>query len=372
MNFTARAARISEIRETFERITLKHRCNNATLEISEPYSEKSDINKDVVYRLVDVRVDIPAAKGWEVLASLENMNGENIVASFGKDEIPTEFLHGTRCDHCNVNRYRKNTFLLEKDNKIIQVGSSCIKDFSGGSWSELMFHELIAFQKDYGESFLSGLGFGGSPDGANFKTIIAVSKAVINRFGWVSSSATYDNPYSGVTSTKRRVDAYIFEKKREDITPDYEDPEIEKILSWVASLPESETNNSQYLHNLKAVCSQDYVSMKNFGIAVSLVSAYNRAMENAEDGKNSVFLSEVGKRETFEVTLTGKKELPDSGFGVSVLHSFKDERGNVLTWITTNNVKKNVGDKFFITGTVKDHKVFREVKQTVLTRAKIK
>ena len=52
------------------------------------------------------------------------------------------------------------------------------------------------------------------------------------------------------------------------------------------------------------------------------------------------------------------------------LHSFIDEHGNVLVWQTSNGLAFEKGDALMVTGTIKEHKEYNEVKQTVLTRCK--
>lgn len=62
------------------------------------------------------------------------------------------------------------------------------------------------------------------------------------------------------------------------------------------------------------------------------------------------------------------------GYGTDTIHIhiFKDSDGNVLIWKTTAFVDAEYGDEVEITGRVKEHSVYREEKQTVLTRCRIK
>ena len=56
------------------------------------------------------------------------------------------------------------------------------------------------------------------------------------------------------------------------------------------------------------------------------------------------------------------------------IHTFKDSAGNVLVWKTSSNSlpELNEGDKVHIKGTVKEHSEYKDEKQTVLTRCKIR
>lgn len=56
------------------------------------------------------------------------------------------------------------------------------------------------------------------------------------------------------------------------------------------------------------------------------------------------------------------------------VHTFRDENGNVLVWKTGCGLRCGLeeGSKVTITGTVKDHTVYKDEKQTNLLRVKIK
>ena len=56
------------------------------------------------------------------------------------------------------------------------------------------------------------------------------------------------------------------------------------------------------------------------------------------------------------------------------IHTFKDPDGNKLVWKTSSTSLPDLeeGDQVQITGTVKDHSEYKDEKQTVLTRCKIK
>lgn len=55
------------------------------------------------------------------------------------------------------------------------------------------------------------------------------------------------------------------------------------------------------------------------------------------------------------------------------IHTFKDSEGNVLIWKTSSNSLGNLeeGQQVTLTGTVKEHSVYKDEKQTALTRCKV-
>ena len=81
---------------------------------------------------------------------------------------------------------------------------------------------------------------------------------------------------------------------------------------------------------------------------------------------SSEYVGTIGERLTLTLTVTAARSI--SGYyGHSMAHTMEDEDGNIFVWITG---AKNwpVGSVKTIKGTVKEHKEFRNVKQTVLTR----
>lgn len=111
-------------------------------------------------------------------------------------------------------------------------------------------------------------------------------------------------------------------------------------------------------------------------------AAKERAEEEARKAQKAIsqYVGKVGERITTEATF-GYGADWDTFYGRQYLFSFKDNNGNVLVWKTTsipmvlNAEGKDVtierGDKVIIRGTVKEHKEYKEEKQTVLTRCKL-
>lgn len=86
------------------------------------------------------------------------------------------------------------------------------------------------------------------------------------------------------------------------------------------------------------------------------------------DESPSKFVGAVGQRIEVEVTVV--KTIPIDGFyGTTILHNMMDEDGNVYVWFTSSRCWEE-GTYHRIRGTVKEHKAYKGVNQTVLTRCK--
>ena len=113
------------------------------------------------------------------------------------------------------------------------------------------------------------------------------------------------------------------------------------------------------------------------------IAEEKRAIENAK----VEYYGNVGDK--FELTLTFDKTFGFEGaYGFTYIHLFHDDENHVFAWSSSNgNYKveyaKNVtwggieyveyeaGHKYLIKGSIKDHREYRNVKQTVITRCKV-
>ena len=87
------------------------------------------------------------------------------------------------------------------------------------------------------------------------------------------------------------------------------------------------------------------------------------------DPSPSKWQGEVGDR--LEKTLTVTKVIPIEGYyGNSTMHIFSDPEENVYVWTTAAKTLE-VGKTYIIRGSVKEHKMFKNVPQTILTRCAI-
>ena len=84
------------------------------------------------------------------------------------------------------------------------------------------------------------------------------------------------------------------------------------------------------------------------------------------DPGTSEFVGSIGERIEIEVTVVKNIEL-DNDFGHSTMHIFEDACGNQYVW-TTSAKNWAEGSIKTIRGTVKDHRTYRNTKQTILNR----
>ena len=61
----------------------------------------------------------------------------------------------------------------------------------------------------------------------------------------------------------------------------------------------------------------------------------------------------------------------DGMYGWTSVVTFEDEDENIFVWFTSKELSIAIGENVTLTGTVKEHKTYKGVKQTILTRCKI-
>lgn len=91
----------------------------------------------------------------------------------------------------------------------------------------------------------------------------------------------------------------------------------------------------------------------------------------------SQYVGTVGEKITTDATYlyTAKYKVRSfSGFGEDTMciHMFKDAKGNKLVWRTAKGLAMENDTPVVLTGTIKEHKEYKDEKQTTLTRCKVK
>ena len=158
----------------------------------------------------------------------------------------------------------------------------------------------------------------------------------------------------------------------------HESPETVQLVKDALEWVNSQSEDSNYIHNLKTVCGLEYVQYKNFGLLASLFPAYNKDLErvakrkaafDAESG--SEYVGEVKDRITVKVKSVKCVTSWETEFGITRIYKIIGEDGNVYTWKTGKFIDDEESVNMSITGTVKAHTEFRGIKQTELTRCRV-
>lgn len=352
--------------------------------IGEQFKENEE---GIVSRYIEIETSgIAKVDNWVFVATIDFREGGNIVRKCGNIEVEVPERYYTSepiCEHCNTKRRRKDAYIImnTETGEFKQVGRSCLKDFTCGLSAELVAQYIAAFDTMIeGEAVAAGWH---AVEYYDTKEYLQYVTECINHFGFCGTQSerpTKSRAYEYLMARAGKIYApkHLEQLLREMDKVNFKYDAIEvaqtvkKALEWIAE--QNEDNN--YIHNVKVLASQQYITYKDFGFVASLISTYNKAMkieqkrkEQQEADSKSCFVGNVGDRITIEVQAVECVASWDTQFGTTFLHKMVDEQGNVYIWKTGKGMPNR---KTTIVGTVKEHKEFRGIKQTELTRCKVK
>lgn len=357
----------------------------------------------VVCRFVIVEVEgVAIINDWELVAYTEHTENGNIYDKVNTEvEIPSRYrASDCFCEHCKTRRARKNTCIVRNinTNEFKQVGNTCLKEFTRGMDASIVTM-FASFKEAFAEAEEAPIGgCGWSESYLNTKKMLQYTAETIRHFGYAKSMSVrptrdrvsdYYTVSEGHVRYEMREWAKTIRKEMDEVgfdhNSEYAVKKAEDALAWIAEQEES----NDYMHNLKTVCSLEYVGWSRLGILVSLFPTYDRELEREAErrlreeqrqkelaeGRNSAWVGEVGKRMTANIIswrcLTSWDNCYDGWHTTTTyLYKFVDENGNILIWKTQSFFSEEKEIKQII-GTVKEHSEFRDAKQTVLTRCKV-
>jgi len=291
------------------------------------------------------------------------------------------------CDHCEHRRSRVRYYLVEKDGELMQVGSTCVKEFIGINPNHMMkLFEHFRTMTTAGEYDDEFIGMGGSRHSLSLKVIGVARMAA----GVVTVDKGYQKGETSIT-----VDRLMFppmgamdEQWYKDMVKHYQDNNIRSIMdgfdfnAFTRFVEGMNPNN--YTNNLKAVVKSEYVSQRAFAILVSGVYVYLKEMGvvGEKSTKTTTHLNEwvnasVGERITFnEVTVISAKDI-ETRFGITTLYRMLDNEGRTVVWFSSNRVdalEASYNDSKPVSNfiaTIKKMDDYNGWKQTVVNRGKV-
>ena len=308
----------------------------------------------------------------------------------------------THCDHCNKNRKRAMTYILQDEaGELVQVGKSCLKDFLGHNVKGVYDFQMMMRDLE---------NMGGSAQ-YYFSTldVLATAIALIEKQGFTSASKAKENADQGryISSTGSDVQDILNAEDDHKLREEWiaacgfniyeaaaeKADEAIAVLAWVAA----NEDQSGYIQNLKSVCASEAAKPKHCGLIVSAAPAKYRAEQweaerkaKAEAKANAPIPQWVGKPgDKFGRKLSKKDKLNGveahpaivatitgtSGFstdyGYTTIVRFVCDAGNRFTWFDSSGNDYDKGDRVSIAGSLKKHDEYREIKGNILTRCKI-
>lgn len=381
---------------TIRRKCAKYGCEFSYSRIGETF-KKVEIQDEegrwikVTIKAIEVEVSgtAIAESGWMLAGKIEHLETGNVIHSFSDVVIPDWYRSASpRCEHCNSDRHRKETYVLyhAENNSWKQVGSSCLKDFTGYVSAEMAaaitsvytLLERVAEDRIHIER---------SPKYFEIESVMCYAIECVKHWG-------YHKAEEGHAATRNQVIDLMHKHMK-----------LPASIGSVTFDPMSTTNlqtfkdmrsrllalnaNDDYTNNLQVFLKAEDIPENGLGILVSAVPYYNNLIaREAEQRKlaeasNSKFIGNIGQRLTVDIATVKLLNIYDGYYGSTRRYQIIDAQGNVFMWDASNSiwdifrVKDSLngdvveGLPLQLVGTVKKHDEFRGIKQTWLTRCRV-
>ena len=378
---------------TIRRKCAKYGCEFSYSRIGETF-KKVDIYDEegrwtkVTIKAIEVEVSgtAIAESGWRLAGKIEHLETGNVIHSFGDATIPDWYRSASpRCEHCNSDRHRKETYVLyhAENNSWKQVGSSCLKDFTGYVSAEMAaaiasvytLLERVAEDRILIER---------SPKYFEIESVMCYAIECVNHWG-------YHKAEEGHAATRNQVIDLMHKHMK-----------LPASIGSVTFDPMSTTNlqtfkdmrsrllalnaNDDYTNKLQVFLKAEDVPENGLGIVVSAVPYYNNLIaRDVEQRKtsNSEFVGNVGDKLTIDIATVKLVNIYDGYYGSTWRYQIVDAHGNVFMWDASSPMWDTVcvedaprgdvseGRPLQIKGTIKKHDEFRNIKQTWLTRCRV-
>ena len=355
--------RLQKKRQRIENKCKKHGNTEFKFEIKGEAFKEVNIDGECFnnkYYIVEVE-GIAKINDWVFVATIQHKDNGNIIRQFKTDiEIPEKYRYtDSVCEHCNYKRIRKDTYLIynEATKEFKQVGKSCLNEFTNGLSAEAVAQYISWFDEVIEGQEVDSLN---SHKYYSVEMIILHAIETIKHYGFISRAMAMESDDRFIKTTTERVTEFMFPHRcmnRKEILQEMEKigynaeseenkVELIKLLEWLNKTE----NNSQYIYNLKTTVADSYCEPRDFGLLVSLPSAYFKAFEREQDrllreqkkaermalNANKSYVGEVGKRIDIDISNAECVTSFPTDYGIMRIYRFEAVDGNILVWKTSN------------------------------------
>lgn len=325
-------------------------------------------------KILDIEVSSTIIKyaGWEFVGVVQHEKYANILRLVDDIKIPEKYkTDTTTCEHCNTDRYRKDTYIVRSENgEFKRVGRTCLIDFLGhknieqiASYFEMLLYFISEinndenYTDDYGDEWDNSFSY------INPETYLAAVCFIAEKNGWVSASKSKE---TGIPSTSQEAFIWMIDDDF-NISVEYEDF-AKKAIMYAQNISDEDRINNNYLHNLWAISHKPFIQYRDLGLFASIYIFY--IQQTQKEFSKSQYIGTIGKRENFHLQYTGSKTIHGDYYqATKYLLQFQDESGNIVIWFTEKPPwDLAIYTYYNVKATVKKHQEYNHVKQTIVNR----
>ena len=329
-------------------------------------------DKKIILSLPTITVD-----GWTLAARVDFIDTETqgrkgLVSTVPGQTVP----HGLHdidetCEHCFKDRKRSRIYIFKNGEQWKRVGSTCIQDYIGLD-AKMLLHCTEArtwFQSDEESFYQTAKYFG-------VTRYLASVATIIRKHGWEPSKG--DNPTWNLALQLRldllRPFKMTPEQRREAEPTDADWKLATDAIEYYRGRDFHRTND--YQRNLSILADCPAIDIKRLPLAASMVVAYQKVLE--QEIENERLRRESGgyagdpgtKIKAVKVKIKSVRTF-EGMYGTTTLYSMIDDANRVYVWYSSRNFDHvKTGTTQTVSGTIKAHKEYKGVPQTVVTRCK--
>lgn len=349
----------------------------------EDIQSKDQWDRPITHRFYNIEVigETPKIAGWRFIATLEHA-GEagTIVRVVPGCAIPDQYRDASPedCDYCHLKRRRLDTYVVqstETPGLYKQVGSACLVDFLGGA-DPKKIAASAQYLMSIDEVFRGYTGSFGARESYLLVDYLAYVVESVRRFGWLSKAKAYEknaDPTSFVAWNEMTMRPG-YNKKYIPWHPTEDAVEAaNEILDWARETLSTKATLNDFEYNLKVVCASDEVTDRRTGLAAAIYIYWKMATterQEREQRPESNYVGAVGKKLQTAIKVLKCTEFSGS-YGLTTAVTMIDNSGNILSWFASGSKSYEKDIDYMLTGTVKDHRLYKGQKQTLLNRCQL-
>lgn len=265
--------------------------------------------------LIDVEGTAPEYNGWTFLATIDHTPEGNVIRTVPGFDVPVNYREGAPCcDHCKMNRMRRDTYIVRhEDGRTMQVGSSCLQDFlayenptklTKATQIILSAFDIVEAAQD--EQWLGGNGkstlhYARISLRAYLAQVAAVARAD-RRFITSSRAKQTDSVSTARTALHLLDNGFVANLQAAYVPTDADKAQAEEAINWVVgkygpvlgietgsaddfkeavfgTLRGTNAEISEFEHNMLTVARAEAIERRLCGIAAYIIEAHRRATE---------------------------------------------------------------------------------------------
>lgn len=348
-----------------------------------PFDALRDKYTDGVIQINKIHLKYPIIKmgQWQVIGKIERIEQDNLTFSISDDEEDRRAILAYAeqpiiCEHCNLNRMRNDGFILKnaEDGAFKQVGSGCLKDFTGIDPAAALFlAKMLTVIRGF-----DGLDSEGGARATGMPLVYFLSRVVYlaETSGFVSVAKARDTYSQPTCDEVMLADFDARNPGYTKATPEAREAwasTAEAVRAWFVD----RTPADDFERNVALLLKQEVISFdrKHAAFAAAAVPTYMRQLAKAReaaDAAPSAHIGTPGEKMTAEVAIS--RVIPfDTAYGLSYMVILADAEGNQIRWKTAaapQDVLAGTGRRLQASFRVKSHEDYKGAAQTNVTHFK--